>query len=127
MELTLASEDDVLFATATGRASVEEVLRVFKMVIDAAAERRFESILMDFFAVKSDLSDLDLYVVGKTMSEYCESKLFWPKVAVIGNPPTVTGFGAEVASNRGLTSMTFSERQPALNWLHAFKSNALGS
>jgi len=43
-------------------------------------------------------------------------------VAVIGKPPLVTGFGAQVASNRGLPSMTFSERQPALNWLRAFGS-----
>jgi hypothetical protein len=127
MQLTLASQDDFLLATATGRVSVEEVLRVFKNVIDAATERGFNKILMDFWAVTGKLAVMDLYKIGKAMAEYCVSKSICPKVALIGQPPLVTGFGAEVASNRGLTSMTFSERQPALNWLRAFGSKAPGS
>jgi len=127
MEVTLASEDGVLLATASGRASVEEVLRVFKKVIDTAIERRFDKVLMDFLAVKGRLSEFDLYEIGKTMAEYCVSRSFYPRVAVIGNPPTVNGLGAQVASNRGLTSMTFSASQPALNWLRAFDSKALES
>jgi hypothetical protein len=66
-----------------------------------------------------ELSVVNLYAVGKAMAEYCESKSVHPKLAVIGKPPTVTGFGANVASNRGLTSKTFSDSQSALNWLRA--------
>jgi hypothetical protein len=127
MELALASEDGVLVATVSGRASVEEVLRVFKKVINTAIERRFDKVLMDFLAVEGTLSNFDLYDIGKNMAEYCVSRSFYPKVAVIGNPPTVTGLGAQVATNRGLTSLTFSASQPALNWLRAFDSKALGS
>jgi hypothetical protein len=117
MQVTLVSQDDCLLATAAGPVTVKEVLRVFKNVIDTATERGFAKILMDFLAVTGELSAIDLYEIGKTMAEYCLGKSIHPKVAVIGRPPIVTGFGAEVASNRGLTSMTFSERQPALNWL----------
>jgi hypothetical protein len=46
--VTIASQDDFLLATATGRASRNEVLRVFKNVIDTATERGFEKILMVF-------------------------------------------------------------------------------
>jgi len=106
---------------------VKEVVRVFKNVIDTATEHGFDKILMDFWAVKGDLSGIDLYEIGKTMAEYCVSKSTYPKVAVIGKPPAVTGLGAQVASNRGLTSMTFSESRLALNWLHAFGSKATGS
>jgi hypothetical protein len=127
MHLTIASQNDFLLATAAGPVSVKEALRVFKTVIDTAAERGFDKILMDFLAVTGELSVMDLYEIGSTMAEYCVSKSIYPRVAVIGKPPTVTGFGAEVASNRGLTSMTFSERQPALNWLRAFGSKASGS
>ena len=127
MHLTLASQDDFFLATAAGRVSVKEVLRVFKNVIDTATERGFDKILIDFLAVTGELSATDLYDIGKAMAKYCVNKSIYPKVAVIGKPPTVTGFGAEVASNRGLTSMTFSERQPALNWLRAFGSKASGS
>ena len=124
MQLTLASQDDFLLATAAGQVSVKEVLRVFKNVIDTATKRGFDKILMDFLAVKGELSAIDLYEIGKTMAEYCVSKSIYPKVALIGKPPTVTGLGAQVASNRGLTSMTFSERQPALHWLRAVGSKA---
>ena len=127
MQVTLASQDDFFRATATGRVSVKEVLRVFKKVIDTATERGFDKILMDFLAVRGELSAIDLYEVAKTMSEYCASKSIHPKVALVGKPPTVTGFGAQVASNRGLTSMTFLESQSALNWLRAVGSKGPGS
>ena len=127
MEVTLAAEDDILLATAAGQASVNEVMRVFKAVIDAAIEQRFENILMDFVAVQGNLSELDLYEIGKTMAEYCVSKSVYPKVAVVGKPPIVTGFGAQVAWNRGLTSMTFPESQLALNWLRAIAPKPRGS
>ena len=127
MQLTFASQSDFLLATAAGPVSVKEVLHLFKTVIDTAKERGFDKILMDFLAVTGELSPTDLHEVGSTMAKYCVNKSIYPKVAVIGKPPTVTGFGAEVASNRGLTSMTFSERQPALNWLLAFRSKAPGS
>ena len=127
MRLELASQDDFFLATAAGQISTIEVMRVLKTVIDTATERGFDKILIDFWAVTGELSTFDLYRIGKAMAEYCASKSICPKMAVVGKPPTVTGFGAEVASNRGLTSMTFSERQPALKWLHAFGSKARGS
>jgi hypothetical protein len=127
VRLTITSVDDFLLATATGRVSVEEAQRVLKKVIDTAAERGFERVLIDFLAVTGELTVMDLYETGRAMAEYCVSKSLHPKVALIGKPPLVNGFGAQVASNRGLTSMTFSERQPALDWLRAFASKACGS
>ena len=124
MEQTLVSHDDLLLATVAGRVSLKEVLRVFKNVIDTARERGFEKILIDFLAVTGELGTMDLYEIGRAMAEYCVSKSIYVKVAVIGKPPLVTGFGAEVASNRGLTSRTFSECESALQWLHAFGSKA---
>ena len=126
MHLTIASQNDFLLATAAGRVSVKEVQHVFKNALDTATERGFDKILIDFLAVTGELSALDLYEIGKAMAEYCVMQSIYPKVAVIGKPPNVTGFGAEVASNRGLTSMTFSKREPALNWLHAIGSKAPG-
>ena len=127
IQLTIAPQDDFLLATGVGRVSTEELLRVLTTVIDTSTEQGFDKILLDFSAVMGEVSVVKLYDVAKAMAEYCASKSIQPKLAVIGKPPTVTGFGAEVASNRGLTSMTFSERQPALNWLRAFGSKAPGS
>jgi hypothetical protein len=128
MQLTLVPQDGFLLATAEGRVSIEEeILRVFKNVIDTATERGFDKILIDFWGVTGSLSDFDRYDIGKAMAEYCRNKSIHPIVAVIGKPPIVTGFGAEVASNRGLISMTFSESQAALNWLRVVSSKAPGS
>lgn len=44
MQVTLASQDGFLLATATGQASGKEVLRVFMNVIDRAMERGFKQI-----------------------------------------------------------------------------------
>ena len=55
MHLTIAPLDDFLLATAAGRVSVNEVLRLFKNVIDTARERGFDKILIDFFAVTGEL------------------------------------------------------------------------
>jgi hypothetical protein len=127
MQLTLLPQDGFLLATAAGQVSIGEVLRVFKNVIDTATERGIDKILIDFLTVTGRLSDIDRYRIGKAMAEYCRNKSIHPRVAVIGKPPIVTGFGAEVASNRGLTSMTFSESQAALNWLRIVSSRAPGS
>jgi hypothetical protein len=109
IQLTLAPQDDFLLARGVGRVSTEELLRVLTTVIDAGTELGFDKILLDFSAVMGELSILHLDAVGKAMAEYCSSKSIHPKLAVIGRPPTVTGFGAEVASNRGLTLRRFQK------------------
>ena len=127
MQLSLAPQDDFFLATATCEVSTQDVLRVLKTVIDSATEQGFDKILIDFLAVTGELSTLDLYEVGTAIAEYCVGKSIHPKLAVIGKPPTVTGFGAEVAWKRGLLSKTFSESQSALKWLRAFGPKAQGS
>jgi len=127
IELTIAPQEDFLLATGVGRVSTEELLRVLTTVIDASTEQGFDKILLDLSAVMGEVSVMNLYAVGRAMAEYCVNTSIHPKLAVIGKPPTVTGFGAEVASNRGLTSKTFSEIQSALNWLRASRAKAQGS
>jgi hypothetical protein len=124
IQLTITLQDDFLLATGVGRVSTEELLRVLTTVIDTSTEQGFDKILLDFSAVMGEVSVMNLYAVGRAVAEYCVSKSIHPRLAVIGKPPTVTGFGAEVASNRGLTSKTFSESQSALSWLRAFGPKA---
>jgi len=124
IQLTITPQDDFLLTTGVGRFSTEELVRVLRTVIDTSTELGFDKILLDFSAVMGKVSVMKLYEVGKAMAEYCVSKSIHPKLAVVGKPPAVTGIGAEVASNRGLTSRTFSENQSALNWLRAFGPKA---
>jgi hypothetical protein len=116
-----------LLATVAGQVSLKEARVLCQSVIDAATEQGLGMIMMDCFAITGELSLMERYSLGKAMAEYCVSKSIYPKVALVGQLPFLTGFGATVASNRGLTTATFSESQSALKWLRAFRPKAAGS
>ena len=124
MELKLEPRDGFLLATATGQVSLDAVLELHRKICDAATKEKFNKILYDCSAITGALSVMEEYEIAKTIAAYCVSKSVNPKIAVIGKPPTVTGFAAEVAMNRGLTVLTFSERQAALDWLNRYGSKA---
>jgi len=124
MDLKLESRDGFLLATATGRVSSSEAREWCKNICDPAAERSFNRIVLDCLEVEGELSGLERYEIGKSMAENCLSRSMYPTIALIGKPPTITGFEALVASNRGLTIFTFSERQPAMDWLMGSGSQA---
>ena len=126
MDLTLESRDGVLLATVTGRVSFSEALECWKKICDAAAERGCGKILFDALGAEGEISDLEKYEVSKIIVEYCRQPSMSPTVAVVGKPPTITGFGALVALNRGLTVFTFSEQQSAMDWLNRIGSKAAG-
>ena len=127
MDLALESGDGLLLAKLTGRVSCSEAIELCKNISDAAAERGFGKILLDCLAVEGELSIMERYEIGKTMAQNCRTRSRTPTVALIGKPPTITGFEADVAMNRGLLVVKFSERQAGLDWLKAFgsKSTAL--
>jgi hypothetical protein len=127
MDLKLESGDGLLLATATGQVSLRETVEVGKTICDAAAERGLGKILLDCLAAEGELSFTERYILGNTIVDYCAIRSMTPKLAVIGKPPTITGFVAEVASNRGLPVGTFSERQAGLDWLNKFGSKTAGS
>jgi hypothetical protein len=122
MDLKLESRDGVLLATVTGRVSFNEALKCWKRVCDAAAERGCGKILFDGLSLEGEISDLEKYEVSKIIVGYWAHTSMTPTVAIVGKPPTITGFGALVASNRGLMILTFTERRAALDWLNAFGS-----
>ena len=122
MDLTFEPRDGFLLATATGQVSLDAVLELHRKICDAATKGGFNKILYDCSAITGELSVLEEYEIAKTIAAYCMSKSVNPKVALIGRPPSVTGFAAEVASNRGLLVSAFSERQAGLDWLNAFGS-----
>jgi hypothetical protein len=124
MDLTFESREDFLLATATGQVSLHAVLELHRNICDAATKGGFNKILYDCSAMTGALSVLEEYEIAKTIADYCVSKSANPKVALVGKPPTVTGFAAQVAMNRGLTVLTFSERQAGVDWLNRYGSKA---
>jgi hypothetical protein len=127
MDVKLESREGFLLATAAGRLSLAEALELGRNVCDTALERGLDGILVDCLELEGDLSNGARYELGKTIAEYCRSRSMNKRVAVIGKKPTITGFSARLAANRGATVQTFSERQAAMEWLNAFGSKAAGS
>ena len=127
MDVKLESREGFLLATAAGRLSLAEALELGRNVCDAAVERGLDRILVDCLELEGDLSNGARYELGKTIAEYCRSRSMNNRVAVIGKKPTITGFSARIAANRGATVQTFSERQAGLDWLSRFGSKAGGS
>ena len=124
MDLKLESRDGFLLATVTGKVSLAEAIKVYKKSCDAAVRRDLGIILFDFLGLTGELSDLERYELGKQGAEYCLNLSPTLKTAVIGKPPTVDGFVARVASNRGIVVEIFPERQAAMDWIKGFGSKA---
>jgi hypothetical protein len=127
MDLKLEPREGYLLATAAGRVSLLEAFALGKNVCDAAAERGVRKIVFDCFTLEAELSITERYILGTSMAEYCLSGSTAPWIAVIGNEPTITGASAQLARKRGATVQTFSELQPALDWLNGFGSNVTPS
>jgi hypothetical protein len=122
MDLKLEARDGFLLTTATGRVSSSEAREWCKHICDLAAARGFGRILIDCLGVEGELSDLERYEIGKSTAKDCLNHSMYPTIALVGKPPTITGFEALVARNRGLTVFTFPERQAGLDWLNGFGS-----
>jgi hypothetical protein len=95
-------------------------VELYKRLVDEAAARGVNRILLDGLAITGELSTLEQYQLGKTIADYCVSRSATLKVAVVRKPP-IDGFGAQVARNRGLIVEVFSDREAALRWLKAFE------
>jgi hypothetical protein len=119
MDLKLKLQDRVLVAELTGRMTLREAVKASMLACSGAAERNCSAILLDASAVVGELSIYERHELGRTVADYCMLRGWSYKLAVVGSPPAVTGVGALVASNRGLVTQRFSDRQEALEWLNA--------
>jgi hypothetical protein len=121
------SEDDLyieielqgrlLLVTASGRLALDPALRFLRQVFETAAERQVNKILVNTFAVQGELAAFERYALGLEAASYLSEGQMNLKLAVLGTPPAVTGFGVRVAQKRGVTTEVFSTLQEALKWL----------
>lgn len=119
MGVIVETQNGVVWATVTGRFSLDECATALMRVCDLAAETNAVRILVDCLKAEADLKDQERYRLGSSLAEYFLGKLRPFRIAIVGRPPTVNGFGVEVASRLGLTAETFSELADALEWLGA--------
>src|SRR5262245_35730078 len=108
-------KEDYLIVTLAGELSFSDAIVLLITVRDAATEKGLDKVLVDCSSVRGELSTVDRYELGKTLGEHWVKGLSGiPKVAFVGTPPAIDGFGALVASNRGFLAKTFSELPKAL-------------
>ena len=119
MDLILEPRDGFLLTIALGEVSYDSALESCRNMLDFAAGLGLRKILLDCLTLKGDLSAEERFELGRNIAEYCQSRLRVPAVAVIGKPPSVTGLGARVASNRGMQMEMFPDRQQGLEWLRS--------
>jgi hypothetical protein len=112
----------LLLVTASGSFTFDAALRLLKQVGDTAQERNINKILVDCLAMDGELCIFDRYSLGVEFTAYLRQRQMNPKLAFVGKPPTIDGFGVRVGQNRGLTAQVFSSRQQALTWLEMWPS-----
>jgi hypothetical protein len=108
----------MLWITITGQVSLAGAVENAKKFCDTSADLGLNRILVDCSKLKGGLSTQDRYELGLTAAEYAICKRIAPVLAFVGHLPTIDGFAAMVATNRGLISETFGELDKAIAWLN---------
>ena len=119
LQVDLAVDGDMLLAVVKGVATFEESWQVLKQICDMALEKHLNRILIDGNAVHATPTSFERYDIGVKLVDYCGEHKLWPKLAIVGHPPVIDGFGGVVARNRGVHAQIFPNRQEAMEWLQA--------
>jgi hypothetical protein len=117
MDLIFQPRCNFLIATASGKVSFEDALENCLNMCEFAAGLGVRKILFDCLALEGDLSGEERFELGKTIVQHCRRRLRVTRVALIGKPPSVTGYAARVAAEGGIPVEIFSDRERGLDWL----------
>jgi hypothetical protein len=120
LRLDIEVRGGLLLVAFHGTVSFDGSLSVLKRVLDRACKERLSRILIDARPVDGVLSTFERYELGKQTADYIKERRMNPRVAFVGEPPVVDGFGVRVAQNLGITVDLFFTRQEALSWLAAW-------
>jgi hypothetical protein len=117
LHINIELEAGLLLVTAGGTVAFDAALRLLKQVFNTAVEKQVNAILVNGLALDGKLSTLERYRLGIEVAAYLKERKMNLRIAFVGTPPTLDGFGVRVAQNRGATVNMFSSQQGALNWL----------
>src|SRR5579862_2076241 len=108
MHIDIELRTGLMLVTAGGSARFDMVSMLLKQVFDTAAEKQVNKILVDSLAMDGELATFERYDLGVELAAYLNERRMNVKVAFVGRLPTVNGFGARVARNRGIVTEVFS-------------------
>jgi len=117
LQIDIELQGELLFVIARGRVRFHSVSRLLKQVWDTAAERQVNKILVDSLATDGELAAFERYDIGVEVAADLIERGMNVKLAFVGVPRTMDGFGVRIAQNRGVVTRLFSSRQEALSWL----------
>ena len=117
LRIDIELRGSLLFVTATGSLAYDAALRLLKQVCDTAADRQVNKILVNGLALDGKLSTMERYHVGVEVAAHLLQRQMNIRLAFVGKPPAMDGFGVHVAQNRGVTTEMLSTQQEALDWL----------
>ena len=122
LRIDIELREGLLLVTASGTFAFDAALLLLKQVCDTAKEKEVSKILVNALAVGGELATVDRYRLGTEVTAYLKQRQMSPRLAFVGKPPAVDGFGVRVAQNRGITTEVFSSQQEALRWLGKWPS-----
>src|SRR5215475_14657716 len=103
----------LLLVVVNGELSFNAAWDVLKQTYDTALEKQVNLILVDALALEGKLTSFEKYRLGTETVTYFRSRRMYPRIACVGKPPSMDGFGVLVARNRGVAAEMFSNRQEA--------------
>jgi hypothetical protein len=119
LQVELGTDGELLLAVVRGTMSFDAIWQVLKEICDTALQKNLTLILVDALGAQGVLTTINRYTIGVKFVTYCGEQKFWPRLAFVGQPPVVDGFGVLVAKNRGLATERFPDRKEALDWVRA--------
>jgi len=122
LRIDIELREGLLLVTASGTFAFDAALLLLKQVCDTAKEKEVSKILVNALAVDGELATVERYRLGTEVTAYLKQRGMSPRLAFVGKPPTVDGFGVRVAQNRGITTEVFSGQIEALRWLDKWPS-----
>jgi hypothetical protein len=122
LRIDIELREGLLLVTASGTFAFDAALLLLKQVCDTAQEKEVSKILVNALAVDGELATVERYRLGTEVTAYLKQRRMSPRLAFVGRPPTVDGFGVRVAQNRGITTEVFSGQLEALRWLDKWPS-----
>jgi hypothetical protein len=117
LRVDIELREGLLLATVNGQVALDAGLRLLKQVCATAKEKQINKILVNTLAVDGELSTFDRYKFGVELVQYLKELHMEPKLAFVGKPPAMDGFGVRVGQNRGLVTEVFPSQEEAVNWL----------
>jgi hypothetical protein len=108
---------DLLVATMSGRVSVKKAVQLGKDIGTKALETHSLKVLVDCQKLTGSFSEMDRYKMVVEIVSHFKKIGFHPKIAIVGQPPSVEGFGVKVAQTRGANIAMFFRVTTAMEWL----------